>query len=297
MKRIPPGEVCYRCGKKAILKERDSKEIKTGNLICKDCYNVKYTYGTYEIPEKRKKPAKICYICGKVAKHKERDHKGIETGKRICSHHYNLMRIYGIYEEHKREKKPVEFCHICAKEAEYKERDINGFIIGPICKTHYMKNDYHKRPDTNHNIIKSMSDRRTGNLEDPRQILGDNCEEATKEWLGAERLATKYDKFAGLPLDHGPISKHISVMIGDKLVDLHGKVPQTKGSHYSSTYGGWSFKGEDIFKGFDILILYCINKDGKIIERIYIYKRYNKSYNISQTKIDIKKYYQSWHII
>lgn len=49
--RIPPDTKCYRCGKKAVLKEYDSNRIETGNLICNPCYQLKYRYGTYEKPE------------------------------------------------------------------------------------------------------------------------------------------------------------------------------------------------------------------------------------------------------
>jgi len=45
---IPAGEICYRDGKKAELREKDNKGDWTGKYICKSCYCLKYRYGTYE---------------------------------------------------------------------------------------------------------------------------------------------------------------------------------------------------------------------------------------------------------
>ena len=76
--------------------------------------------------------------------------------------------------------------------------------------------------------------------------------------------AIKYDKYAKLPVDHGFITKNISIIVGDKLVYLYVMIPQTKGRNHSSRYGMWGFKsGKD--NKFDILVLYCLNKDGKLI--------------------------------
>lgn len=143
-----------------------------------------------------------------------------------------------------------------------------------VCMHHYGVNYGRYVPNSRNNIIKSLRDRRTGSLKDEGNILGDNCEELTEKWLGAKRLATKYDKYSMLPLDHDPIQKHILAMIGNKLVDLYGKVPQTKGRHYSPTGGYWSASTvREYNKKFDILILYCVSEDGKTVERIYIFPR------------------------
>ena len=59
------------------------------------------------------------------------------------------------------------------------------------------------------------------------------------------------------------------------MVDLSGKIPQTRGITYSPKYGKW--KPSNLYiehdKKFDILIVYCISEDGKIIERIYIFPK------------------------
>lgn len=143
-----------------------------------------------------------------------------------------------------------------------------------VCVRHYGMNYGRYVPNSRNNIIKSLRDRRTGSLKDEGNILGDNCEDLTEKWLGAKRLATKYDKYSTLPLDHDPIQKHILIMIGNKLVDLYGKVPQTKGRHYDPTYGFWSARiVKEYNKKFDILILYCVSEDRKVVERIYIFPK------------------------
>lgn len=150
-----------------------------------------------------------------------------------------------------------------------------------VCLKHYGRNYNIYDPDSWNNIKKSLRDRRTGNLRDSDNILGDNSEDLTEKWLGAERLSVKYDIYASLPLDHGPVTKHINVKIGNKLVDLYGKIPQTKASTISIVikdgvydtyeYEMWHhalYMEHD--KTFDILIFYCFNEEGKTIERIYI---------------------------
>ena len=153
-----------------------------------------------------------------------------------------------------------------------------------VCKSHYIRDWERYNPNSNNNIIKSMSNRRTGNLNDPTKILGDNCEELTKEWLGAKNLNEENDNYCSL-LDHGPITKHILTTIGNKLVDLYGKIPQTKGANLSSTlkvvnkkdfgYEVWEFGGleNELDKEFDIVIIWCISADGESVERGYIIQK------------------------
>lgn len=67
-------------------------------------------------------------------------------------------------------------------------------------------------------------------------------------------------------------------MTREGLIDLSRKIPQTKGARIYIRrigileYEDWhvSFINEHN-KKFDYLIIYCANKDGKIIERIYIF--------------------------
>ena len=141
-----------------------------------------------------------------------------------------------------------------------------------ICANHRRRNYQRYDPESNHNIIKSLRDCRKGNSKDPRKILGYNCEELTEKWLGAERLAVKYNKYSRLILDHGPIAKRIFITIDGKLKDLYAKVPQTKGISYNPKSCIWNQNiQKEHGKKFDILIIYCLGENEKAIERIYIF--------------------------
>jgi len=143
-----------------------------------------------------------------------------------------------------------------------------------VCKRHSLMHYHRYDPDSYSNIRKSMSACRMMNSKYHNKIIGDRCEELTKKWTGAKRLSVEHDKYSQLPIDHGPITKHIHVMIGDKLVDLYGKVPQTKGHSYNPKYDRWAIDTrKERNKEFDILIFYCISEDGKTVERIYIFPK------------------------
>jgi hypothetical protein len=134
-----------------------------------------------------------------------------------------------------------------------------------LCNKCYLK-DYHKKPNSRNNIIKSIANHRTGNL-DPNCTLakGDKFEELTCRWrstvstVPVENLNIKNDNYStGTPIDHSRDSE-----LG---------IPQTRGKLYDSYNRFWVFGGleREWFKEFDVIICYCTNKDGKIIERIYI---------------------------
>lgn len=124
-------------------------------------------------------------------------------------------------------------------------------------------------PNSSNNIMKSLSDRRTGNLNpNSNAAKGDNFEELTCRWrstvstIPVENLNKKLDNYR-TPIDHSRDSE-----LG---------IIQTKGCLYNPIYQWWAqnFKREhdQTIKGFefDNLILYCASKDGKIIKRIYIF--------------------------
>lgn len=180
----------------------------------------------------------------------------------------------------------TNICQICREEDDITDKSIlypenacrgidkdgNNIDDEWICVRHRNRNYQRYYPNSEHNIIKQLRDCRIGNSKDPRKILGYNCEDLTEKWLGAERLAVKYDKYSRLDLDHEPITKHISIKIGDESIDLYGKVPHTKGVSYNQKTGMWNrnIQGEH-GKKFDILVIYCISEDGKTIERVYIF--------------------------
>lgn len=116
-------------------------------------------------------------------------------------------------------------------------------------------------PNSNNNIIKSMADRRTGNIDYNCAVAkGDLFEELTCVWKGVKILSKENDRYNG-PLDH---SRDLTL----------GLVYQTKGKLYDHIDKSWkqSWKNEHN-KEFDYLISYCTSKDGKIIERIYIFPK------------------------
>lgn len=153
----------------------------------------------------------------------------------------------------------------------YKEIDENGNWTGKWwCKDCYGRYDYNKRSDCSNNLIKSVSVRRTGNINPGcNSAKGDLFEELTCKWRGVKRLSVERDNYA-LPLDHSR--------------DPELGIIQTKGALYNSDNRSWSFncKNEQN-KNFDNLIVYCASEDGSIIDRIYIFPRHEIVKRISIT--------------
>lgn len=183
----------------------------------------------------------------------------------------------------------------------FRDTDKNGKRTDEwVCKRHGERN--YKRYDHNslENIKKSMSACRMMSLKYHNQIIGYKCEKLTEKWTGAKRLSIEYNKYTQLPIDHGPITGHIHIMMGDKLVDLYGKVPQTKGHSYNSTHNRWAIDiRNERNKKFDILIFYCISEDGKTIERIYIFpkeKMINKGITISKNSSKGSQWYEECRV-
>lgn len=160
-----------------------------------------------------------------------------------------------------------------------------------VCRKHGY-NYYQKyNSDSQNNFEKLLRDRRTGNLKDSKHILADNCQELTCNTFGVDDLNKENDNYI-LSIDHSPIPKGVSILIGEKLTDLSEKIPQTEGRHYEPLYERWTFAGLDRewFKKFDVLICYCISEDGNTIERIYIFPKEE----IIKTGIAIYKIVKRW---
>ena len=118
--------------------------------------------------------------------------------------------------------------------------------------------------------IKSLADRRIGNLRDERHIIAIRSQKLTCKLLGVKDLNDEL-YCCNTPYDHDRISRHISIMIGSKLADLYGMIPQTKVSNYHPRYRTWDIQTEsELDKYFDIAIIWCINKDKSGIDRCYI---------------------------
>lgn len=148
------------------------------------------------------------------------------------------------------------------------DTDKNGKKVNEwVCSIHGLKHRNKYNPNGNYNLKKLLGNRRTHNQHpDDRNAFGDDCQECTCLWLGTNDLNKKNDNYTiGTPVDHSPI-KNISIEIGGKLINLYGKIPQTKGRYYDAIYRRWDVSRleNELYKDFDILIFYCINRDEKI---------------------------------
>lgn len=218
---------------------------------------------------------------------------------------YNAINKAGLLEKRDWGNIPSgNICYKCGTEAKRRETDKEGNWTGKyLCKKDYERHN----SNSNNSIIKSMRNRRLGNLKDPYNILGDNCEELTSRWLGVKRLSIELDSFSRIPLDHTPIPNGTIIEIGTKLVDLSGKILQTRGSNYR-TSGYWKSGGTlelDWFKEFDYMVLYCISKDGTYVESIYTIPKeeiFNLETGESRTAITItnignpKTWYEKYRV-
>lgn len=143
----------------------------------------------------------------------------------------------------------------------YREYNDEGNCTGRwMCRKCYGKYGQ----NSSHNTIKSLAYHRIGNL-DPNcsSAKGDLFQELTCRWrstvstIPVEDLNKKLDNYNS-PIDHS--------------LDSELGIVQTKGRLYNSIDRKWGFGGleREWRKEFDYEICYCANKDGNIIERIYI---------------------------
>lgn len=51
MKRLPQYKML--CGKKPIVRERDSNRVDTGKLVCRSCYDLRRRNGTHMKDQKK----------------------------------------------------------------------------------------------------------------------------------------------------------------------------------------------------------------------------------------------------
>lgn len=135
-----------------------------------------------------------------------------------------------------------------------------------LCQGCYYKERY-KNGNTNNNLIKSLANHRTNNL-DPNSATGKGnlFQELTCRWrstistIPIEDLNKKLDNY------HSPI---------DHTLDSELGTIQTQGRFYDSRNRRWGFYGleREWEKEFNNMICYCASKDGKIIERLYIFPK------------------------
>ncbi len=154
------------------------------------------------------------------------------------------------------------------------ERDKNGNKTGIwICLICYNRDSSH-RQDSRNNVLKSIANSRTGNL-DPgcNKAKGDLGEELTNRWRGTKNLNKENDNYLN-PIDHSR--------------DLELGIIQTKIAWYNPENKCWTKSWEnEWYKEFDNIIIHCISTDGEIVERTYIIPSWEV---ISRTGIKIVKY-------
>lgn len=236
------------------------------------------------------------------------------TGRKIChkcyskdrnrltDSHNNMKKEFNMIDG-KSKQRTEDNCIICNKDLNsipttswnhpMKQYINNEWTKHWLCNDCWYETDYKLRSDTKAKIIKYMRDRRLGTLKDLGNILGDNCEELTKELFGVKRLSTELDKYSRLPNDHSPIPEGVSIEIAGKLIDLSGKVPQTTGRCLDD-YGTWDFGNlkREWNKDFDIEVCWCISKDRLSVERGYIFMKkdiYNSETKEGVNRIHITK--------
>ena len=145
-----------------------------------------------------------------------------------------------------------------------------------VCLMHCAR-DYRRQ-------IYSVGDRRTEN-QDPNSsnAKGDEFIELVCELYGWENLNEKYDNY------------RTSIDCYDPRTGLYHQV---QGRYYSSGRGWWQFTGlEDEWeKIFEDMVCFCISKDGKTVERIYIFplKEIKDKKSIAITKNVINGWYKQY---
>lgn len=139
-----------------------------------------------------------------------------------------------------------------------------------LCPKHRSTKD----PYSRNNIIKNLADCRTGNLYDPSNIFGHNCEELTARWRKIKRLSIEKDNY-GLPLDHS--------------IDPELGIIETKGRHFDVYQKRWyvAIKISEYEKEYDNMILWCAHEDKDTIEKGYIIPKFEIN---KRTGIGIRRY-------
>lgn len=165
VRRLPQDAKCYVCGKKAIVRERDSNRVETGKIICRLCYDLRRRHGTYERPEKVGHPRlryKIGDICSRCIEEKDVTNKSI-------------LRPGNVLQEKDKDGKKTERC---------------------VCSKHW-KIDYEKYdPNSWSNTVKSIANCRT-RCQDPNHssTKGDIDLDVVCELYGYINLNKKYDNY------------------------------------------------------------------------------------------------------
>jgi len=163
-------------------------------------------------------------------------------------------------EEYERDGKKLTDNSILYPGNEKREMNkVGGWTGKWVCSSCHEKYD----PNSVRNIIKSLRDRRMGSLDPNSSVAkGDNSQELACELYGWKDLNKENDNYAiGTPID-----------CYDPKTELYHQV---QGRYYNSRNGQWPFgyHEREREKIYEDMICFCYSKDGKIIERIYIFPK------------------------
>lgn len=162
----------------------------------------------------------------------------------------------------KRHKKYCDRCKEYGKDTKlssgkaWREYDKGGNFTGRwVCGNCYQKYD----PSSSTNLIRSVANVRTGN---------DNPSHSNAKGKKSQKLACRLYGWVDLNEENDNYRTPI-----DCYDPKTGLYHQVQGRYYNSERGYWSFDGfEDEWeKIFEDMVCFCISKNGKIVERIYIF--------------------------
>lgn len=176
-------------------------------------------------------------------------------------------------------------CYRCGNEARVRERTEQRKYV---CKSCWNK-DYYKHavkndPNSQSNIIKLLSKRRTGNLTDPRNVIGDRFQLLACQWKGLKDLNKENNNYTNSIDCYDPITK-LKYEVKGRTFGYDGRCV-------------FSHLGRELNKKFDFLICFCADETGNYIERIYIFSREElidrNSFSIIRNHI--KQWYEEYRI-
>lgn len=203
-----------------------------------------------------KKPIWVIVEDGKIIDYSPSKEELIELKEEPYDYHritYNDDRKYS----------GTDICDNCKKEKLFSGKAFKEYIEGKwtkrwICNKCYMRqyNAEHKFWD----IFRPIANCRTNNQNpDHSNTKGDKFQKLTCIWKSVNDLNIEHNNCIS-PIDHSPSPE--------------GIIYQTKGKFYDEINRWWTLNCQNEHdKNFDFLIFYCTNKDGKYIERIYIFPK------------------------
>lgn len=239
-----------------------------------------------------------CEICEKDfhgKAFKQYNENNVWTRKWICGTCYrnisrygttdlnNIVRLQKEYRKIKSKNRQYNLTNTCDKcgitkltpKNSFRKYNEKGEWIGKwICRKCYLKNDYKER---------FINNRRIGNLNpNSNQEKGDKFQNLACKWKKLTDL-NKYNDNYNFPIDCIDIETGLKYQIKGKL---------------DSGYDTYSFGhlNKDINKDFDYYIFFCINKDGKIVDKIYIIPKNEFNYRTGITISSKNGWYEQYRI-